>query len=102
MPDSVPQITDNLHITKGGRGGLTFTKHLLCARFSSVPFLVFPQPSEIPFTSERAEFSDLSHWSSEKAMAPHSRTLAWKIPWTEEPGGLPSMGRIESDTTEVT
>ena len=27
-----------------------------------------------------------------KAMAPHSSTLAWKIPWTEEPGGLPSMG----------
>ena len=25
-------------------------------------------------------------------MATHSRTLAWKIPWTEEPGGLPSMG----------
>ena len=25
-------------------------------------------------------------------MAPHSSTLAWKIPWTEEPGGLPSVG----------
>ena len=28
----------------------------------------------------------------EKAMAPHSSTLAWKIPWTEEPGMLQSMG----------
>ena len=28
----------------------------------------------------------------EKAMAPHSSTLAWKIPWAEEPGGLLSMG----------
>ena len=28
----------------------------------------------------------------EKAMAPHSNTLAWKIPWTEEPGGLQSTG----------
>ena len=28
----------------------------------------------------------------EKAMAPHSSTLAWKIPWTEGPGGLQSMG----------
>ena len=28
----------------------------------------------------------------EKAMAPHSSPLAWKIPWTEEPGGLQSMG----------
>ena len=30
--------------------------------------------------------------SSEKAMAPHSSTLAWKIPWVEEPGRLQSMG----------
>ena len=28
----------------------------------------------------------------EKEMATHSSTLAWKIPWTEEPDGLPSMG----------
>ena len=33
-------------------------------------------------------------------MAPHSSTLAWKIPWMEEPGGLQSTGRQESDTTE--
>ena len=31
-------------------------------------------------------------WSMEKAMATHSSTLAWEIPWTEEPGGLQSMG----------
>ena len=31
---------------------------------------------------------------SEKAMAPHSSTLAWKIPWTEEPGRLQSMGLL--------
>ena len=30
--------------------------------------------------------------SLEKAMAPHSSTLAWKIPWTEKPGRLQSMG----------
>ena len=30
-------------------------------------------------------------------MAPHSGTLAWKIPWTEEPGGV-TWGRKESDT----
>ena len=30
----------------------------------------------------------------EKAMAPHSSTLAWKIPWTEEPGNLQSMGSL--------
>ena len=37
---------------------------------------------------------------SEKAMATHSSTIAWKIPWTEEPGRLQSMGSLESDTTE--
>ena len=31
-------------------------------------------------------------------MAPHSSTLAWKIPWTEEPGGLQSMGSLKSWT----
>ena len=40
------------------------------------------------------------HLSSEKAMAAHSSTLAWKIPWTKEPGRLQFMGSLESDTTE--
>ena len=35
-------------------------------------------------------------------MATHSSILAWKIPWTEEPGGLSPWGRKESDTTEHT
>ena len=34
---------------------------------------------------------DLLYSTTEKAMAPHSSTLAWKIPWTEEPGRLQSM-----------
>ena len=33
-------------------------------------------------------------------MATHSSILAWKISWTEEPGGLQSMGCKESDSTE--
>ena len=36
----------------------------------------------------------------EKAMTSYSSTLAWKIPWTEEPGRLQSMGSLESDMTE--
>ena len=36
----------------------------------------------------------------EKEMATHSNILAWEIPWTEEPGGLQSMGKQELDTTE--
>ena len=38
----------------------------------------------------------------EKAMAPHSSTLAWKIPWTEEPGGLQSMGSLRVGHNWVT
>ena len=37
-----------------------------------------------------------------KRMATHPSILAWRIPWTEEPGGLQSMGCTESDTTEAT
>ena len=36
----------------------------------------------------------------ENGTAAHSSILAWEIPWTEEPGGLQSMGGKESDTTE--
>ena len=36
----------------------------------------------------------------EKVIATHSSILAWKIPRTKEPGGLPSTGHEESDTTE--
>ena len=36
----------------------------------------------------------------EKEMATHSSVLAWRIPWTEEPGRLQSVGWQESDTTE--
>ena len=45
-------------------------------------------------------YSVLVHYT-EKAMAPHSSTLAWEIPWTEEPGRLQSMGslRIGHDWT---
>ena len=34
------------------------------------------------------------HLCIEKAMATHSSVLAWRIPWTEEPGGLQSMGSL--------
>ena len=36
----------------------------------------------------------------EKGMATHSSILAWRIPWTDEPGGLRSMGLQESDVTD--
>ena len=38
----------------------------------------------------------------EEGRATHSSILAWRTPWTEEPGGLSPWGRKEPDTTEVT
>ena len=55
-------------------------KRLLAIRETWVRFLVWEDPLE-------------------KAMAPHSSTLAWKIPWMEERGGLQSLGsqRVRHD-----
>ena len=38
----------------------------------------------------------------EEGMATHASILAWRIPWTEEPGGLQSIGYKESNMTEAT
>ena len=38
----------------------------------------------------------------EEGMEIHSSILAWTIPWTEEPGGLQSIGSQRVDTTEAT
>ena len=50
-----------------------------------------------------SDFTFTFHFHAlEKEMATHSSVLAWRIPGMGEPGGLPSWGRTESDTTEVT
>ena len=41
-----------------------------------------------------SNYTSIKRKTLEKAMAPHSSTLAWKIPWTEEPGWLQSMGSL--------
>ena len=38
----------------------------------------------------------------EKGMAPHSSILAWRIPWTEEPGGLQSMTESQTRLSDIT
>ena len=51
--------------------------------------------SSLPCISQADLYNWMSSYNhSEKAMAPHSSTLAWKIPWTEEPGRLQSMGSL--------
>ena len=76
---------------------------------SLFPILFNPSPTPAPSWTPVSPMSDLlilvslfidlSFVFSEKAMPPHSSTLAWKIPWMEEPGRLQSMGS-RSDTTE--
>ena len=45
---------------------------------------------------------NITHYYLEKAMAPYSSTLAWKIPWTEEPGRLQSMGSLRVGHNSMT
>ena len=60
-----------------------------------------PLPSRLPLNTEQNSNCYIVGPCSEKAMAPHSSTLAWKLPWTEEPGKLQSMGsrRVRHDWT---
>ena len=53
--------------------------------------LAFPSSWSVPKTCITVILEGVL---SEKAMAPHSSTLAWKIPWMEEPGRLQSMGSL--------
>ena len=66
------------------------------------PRLLYPARISFKYEGEIKSFTDkqkLSEFSTtkpalEKAVAPHSSTLAWKIPWTEEPGRLQSIGLL--------
>ena len=55
--------------------------YLLC-------FEYFDKYPKKRFSTLRSVYGKDYSYSSEKAMAPHSSTLAWKIPWVEEPGKL--------------
>ena len=49
--------------------------------------------------TQKTQVQSLGREGLEKEMAVHSGVLAWRIPWTEEPGRLQSLG-LESDTTD--
>ena len=57
-----------------------------------VSFHSNPKTSNTKECSNYCTIALISHASKEKAVAAHSSTLAWEIPWMEEPGGLQSMG----------
>ena len=75
----------------------------LCLQFLSSVFYNFPRTGIYLlrwvyhlnyFLSVQCCDINYLHTVVEKAVATHSSTLAWKIPWTEEPGGLQSMGSL--------
>ena len=65
--------------------------------------VVFPGGSEVKASAWNAgdQVQSLGREDPpEKEIGTHSNTLAWRIPWREEPGGYSPWGRKESDTTE--
>ena len=66
---------------------------MISVHFQGKPFNITVIQVYTPTSNaEEAEVEWFYEDLLEKAMAPHSSTLAWKIPWTEEPGRLQSMG----------
>ena len=86
------------------RGWKILSKCLsLSILFTELPLIKVRMTVEGAGLREKKRRSDLHisrHPSVEKAMAPYSSTLAWKIPWTEEPGRLQSMGLLGVGHTE--
>ena len=78
--------------------GSSFFMYYLLVRFVHFYHVLFPFNILTYFFKLKDNwftiFVLVSAIHQEKAMAPHSSTLAWKIPWTEEPGGLQSMGSL--------
>ena len=69
--------------------------------FLATSFIIAKTEKNSKVLELMSEFKTTSNLWLEKAMATHSSMLAWKIPWTEEPGGLQSVGlwRIRHDFT---
>ena len=66
---------------------------MISVHFQGKPFsFTIIQAYALASNEEEAEIERSYEDLLEKAMAPHSSTLVGKIPWREEPGGLPSMG----------
>ena len=88
-------ITIFNHNRRGPRHENKSRKKLYEARMSRNKRIHFPVYLHIKAKKNQPiKFWNELAFKLEKAMAPHSSTLAWKIPWTEEPDGLQSMGSL--------
>ena len=75
------------------------TEPIICPLFY-IPSLVAQMVKKLPAMPETWVQSLGLEDPLEKGTAIHSSILAWRMPWTEKPGGLQSIGSQESDTTE--
>ena len=103
MSDEALQIAEKRREAKGK--GIRERYTCLCTEFQRIAtrdkkVFLSDQYKEIEENNRRGRLEISSRkFSPEKAMATHSNVLAWRIPWTREPGGLPSMGshRVRHD-----
>ena len=68
--------------------------YILCSQRWRSSIQSAKQEQELTVAQTMTALLPNSDLNSEKVMAPHSSTLAWKIPWTEEPGRLQSLGSL--------
>ena len=68
--------------------------HIVCLLTNTVQLLHPPKWCLTRHGRGTYQYTRVYSLTMEKAMAPHASTLAWKIPWMEEPGGLQSMGSL--------
>ena len=78
----------------------TLTKSLNCVASTNQPYLVAQTAKNLPAMQE-TQVQSVGLDDPDKGMATHSSILAWRIPWTEEPGGLQSMGHKDKDIIDI-
>ena len=81
-----------------GRSLALPTPYSNCWAFDGLSYLVAQMVKNLPAMQETRVWSLSQEDPLEKEMTTHSSIVAWRIPWTEEPGGLQSMGVTESRT----